>query len=113
MICKSCKDRDHIGCRTPDCCRGDTGSPVRPRLGAAIIFGGDAARCVHVHTGPDGIAAIDALLRALCDQEDGTETVSVIAVLGSSRSAVADFDEFDIPAAAVEDVVALALGLNR
>jgi hypothetical protein len=30
MICKRCREKDHIGCLTADCCCGHSGSPVRP-----------------------------------------------------------------------------------
>ena len=30
MICQPCRDRDHIGCATSDCCCGHAGTPVRP-----------------------------------------------------------------------------------
>lgn len=84
-----------------------------PRLGAALIIGADAAICVHVHTDPAGIAAIDARLRELGDQAGDAETVPVIAVYGSTRSALADQEELDIPAAAVDGLAAMALGVNR
>lgn len=84
-----------------------------PRLGAALIIGADAAICIHVHTDPAGIAAIDARLRELGDQAGDAETVPVIAVYGSTRSALADQEELDVPAAAVDDLAAMVLGVNR
>lgn len=33
MICQFCKDRDHLACKTPNCCCAHRGSPVRPLTG--------------------------------------------------------------------------------
>ena len=85
-----------------------------PRLGAALIFGADACRAVHVHTNSDGVAAIENRLRELdaAAYDGNLPTTAVIAVLGSSRSAIADWDEFDVPRDAVDALAAFALGLN-
>lgn len=85
---------------------------TEPRLGAALTFGADAAHCVHVHTGPAGIAAIRARLDTL-DTSPRADTVPVVAVLGEIGVDLADRYEVDIPAAAVDDLAAFALGLNR
>lgn len=29
MICQPCREADHIGCKSADCCCGHHGSPVR------------------------------------------------------------------------------------
>lgn len=84
---------------------------TEPRLGAALTFGADAAHCVHVHTGPAGIAAILQKLHTLSEKTD--DVVPVIAVLGSSRSELADWDEFDIPAGEVDGLAAMVLALNQ
>ena len=49
-----------------------THTPAEPRLGAALIIGADAAICIHVHTDPVGIAAIDARLRKLSQTGGGS-----------------------------------------
>lgn len=86
---------------------------VEPRLGAALIIGGDAAICVHVHTDPAGIAAISARLHEL-DVAPGTaSTVPVVSVTGTLAEGVADVDDFAIPPDAVDGLAAMALGVNR
>jgi hypothetical protein len=59
-----------------------TTGPAGPRLGAALIIGADAAICVHVHTGPAGIAAISARLHELDTTPGRAPTVPVVAVTG-------------------------------
>ena len=82
----------------------------QPRLGAALIFGATAEHAVHVHTDPDGIAAIWVRLDEL--NGTGKQHVPVVAVFGM-EGPVAATDRYEIPADAVEDLVAFALGLNR
>ncbi|MFB4306945.1 hypothetical protein [Actinomadura sp. GTD37] len=87
------------------------------RLGAALVFGGTAGRCVHVHTGPAGIAVIRDRLVELHDADDADDAdVTVVSVLGVAWDrgvGLADVDEWAIPADAVEDLVVLAMGLNQ
>ena len=89
-----------------------THTPAEPRLGAALIIGADAAICVHVHTDPAGIAAVRARLDEL-DTSPREDTVPVVAVLGEIGTDLADRYEVDVPAAAVDDLAAFVLGLNR
>lgn len=30
MICRSCRGKDHLGCKSADCTCGHEGAPVRP-----------------------------------------------------------------------------------
>lgn len=34
MICRSCRDKNHVHCESPDCTCGHAGSPVRPLTSA-------------------------------------------------------------------------------
>lgn len=86
-----------------------------PRLGAALIIGATAERCVYVHTDPAGIAAIWEKLRTLnaaaLRQGDG---VPVVVVLGAvfGRDAIVD-ECHTIPAGAADELAAAALEVNR
>lgn len=84
-----------------------------PRLGAALIIGADAAICVHVHTDRDGIAAISARLHELDAAPGAASTVPVVSVVGTLGEGVAAIDEFAISPDAVDDLAAMALGVNR
>ena len=84
-----------------------------PRLGAALTIGADAAICVHVHTGPDGIAAIWDKLTGLEEAaRAGGATLPVVAVLGETPGDAAGLHEFTIPAGAVDELAAAALAVN-
>jgi hypothetical protein len=45
VICKPCRDDDHVGCANPNCCCGHAGSPVRALTATerlAVVLGTEA-----------------------------------------------------------------------